>query len=61
MQFYFFGDFQTFEQANRASRLSRICEVHINNENFALPSGYEGHSPSVSDVADFKSETSWFS
>ena len=35
--------------------------MHINNENFALASGYEGHSPSVSDVAGFKSEKSWFS
>ena len=43
---------------NRASRLSRICEMHINNENFTLPRGYEGHSPSGRDMADFKSEAS---
>ena len=36
----------------RTSRLSRICEVHINEENFTRPRGYDGHSSSVTGVAD---------
>lgn len=32
-----------------------------NDENFTRPRGYEGHSPSLSDVADLKFEAFWFS
>ena len=53
-----------FIKANKeigTSRLSRICEVYRNYENVTRPRSYEGRSPSLSDVADFKSKASWFS
>ena len=49
---------ESFIKANKSivtSRLSRNSEVHVNDEYFTTrPRSYAGHSPSLSDVANFK-------
>ena len=71
LSFFIFCDYEmfglkvfqaSFIKANKpsvTSRLSRISEVQVNDEYFTTrPRSYEGHSPSLSEVANFKSEAS---